>query len=64
MRIPTINKMKRMTTAISARHHSRHRRVVSLFDRASGQIRSYTFDQMISCYIEPVLKANITKEAG
>lgn len=38
-------------------------KVISLVDRASGQIRSYTFDQMISCYVEPIVKANIAKEA-
>lgn len=38
-------------------------KVISLVDRNSGQIRSYTFDQMISCYVEPVVKGNIAKEA-
>jgi len=38
-------------------------KVISLVERSSGQIRSYTFDQMISCYVEPVVKANIAREA-
>ncbi|KKC27970.1 IS1595 family transposase [Sphingomonas sp. SRS2] len=38
-------------------------KVISLVDRNSGQIRSYTFDQMINCYVEPVVKGNIAKEA-
>lgn len=38
-------------------------KVLSLVDRATGQLRSYTFDQMISAYVEPVVRANIAKEA-
>jgi hypothetical protein len=38
-------------------------KVISLVDRNSGQIRSYSFDQMISTYVEPICKANIAKEA-
>jgi len=38
-------------------------KVISLVDRATGRIRSYTFDQMITCYVEPVCRANIAAEA-
>jgi len=38
-------------------------KVLSLVDRATGRIRSYTFDQMISCYVEPVCRENIAAEA-
>ena len=38
-------------------------KVISLVDRATGAIRSYTFDQMISTYVEPIVKANIAREA-
>ena len=38
-------------------------KVISLVDRNTGQIRSYTFDQMISTYVEPICRANIAKEA-
>ena len=38
-------------------------KVLSLVDRATGQLRSWTFDQMISTYVEPVCVANIAKEA-
>jgi hypothetical protein len=38
-------------------------KVLSLCDRSTGQVRSYTFDQMLNCYVEPVVKANIAKEA-
>ena len=38
-------------------------KVISLVDRDTGRIRSYTFDQMISAYVEPICKANIAKEA-
>lgn len=38
-------------------------KVISLVDRATGRIRSYTFDQMISTYVEPVCRANIAAEA-
>jgi hypothetical protein len=38
-------------------------KVISLCDRATGQIRSYTFDQMINCYVEHIVKANLAKEA-
>ena len=37
--------------------------MISLLDRETGRIRSYTFDQMISTYVEPICKANIAKEA-
>ena len=30
-------------------------KVISLVDRDTGRIKSYTFDQMISCYVEPVV---------
>lgn len=33
-----------------------------LVDPDTGRIRSYTFDQMISTYVEPIVKANIAKE--
>lgn len=38
-------------------------KVISLVDRDTGRIKSYTFDQMITCYVEPVVKANLAKEA-
>ncbi len=38
-------------------------KVISLVDRNTGRIQSYTFDQMITCYVEPIVKANIAKEA-
>lgn len=38
-------------------------KVISLVDRDTGRIRSYTFDQMISTYVEPIVKANIAREA-
>jgi hypothetical protein len=38
-------------------------KVISLVDRTTGQIRSWNFDQMISTYIEPIVRANIAKEA-
>lgn len=38
-------------------------KVISLLDRETGRVRSYTFDQMISAYVEPICKANIAKEA-
>jgi transposase-like protein len=41
----------------------RKMKVISLVDRDTGRIQSYTFDQMISCYVEPIVKGNIAKEA-
>jgi transposase-like protein len=38
-------------------------KVISLVDRDTGRIQSYTFDQMITTYVEPIVKANIAKEA-
>lgn len=38
-------------------------KVISLVDRATGAIRSYNIDQMISTYVEPIVRANIAKEA-
>ena len=38
-------------------------KVISLVDRDTGRIRSYTFDQMITCYVEPVCRENIAREA-
>lgn len=38
-------------------------KVISLVDRDTGRIRSYTFDQMITCYVEPICRANIAREA-
>jgi len=38
-------------------------KVISLVDRETGQLRSYSFDQMINCYVEPVVRGNIAKEA-
>ena len=38
-------------------------KVISLVDRATGRVRSYTFDQMISTYVEPICRENIAKEA-
>lgn len=38
-------------------------KVLSLVDRATGQIRSYPFDQMITTFVEPAVRANIAAEA-
>lgn len=38
-------------------------KVISLVDRDTGRIRSYTFDQMITTYVQPIVEANIAKEA-
>jgi transposase-like protein len=38
-------------------------KIISLVDRDTGRIRSYTFDQMITTYVEPICRANIAKEA-
>jgi len=38
-------------------------KVISLADRDTGRIRSYTFDQMITTYVQPIVEANIAKEA-
>lgn len=38
-------------------------KVMSLVDRATGRVQSYAFDQMISTYVEPIVRANIAREA-
>jgi len=38
-------------------------KVISLVERNTGRIQSYTFDQMISTYVEPIVRGNIAKEA-
>jgi len=38
-------------------------KVISLVDRDTGRVQSHSFDQMITTYVEPIVKANITKEA-
>src|SRR5205085_1005012 len=38
-------------------------KVISLVDRDTGRIQSHTFDQMITTFVEPIVKSNIAKEA-
>ncbi len=55
-----IGRLKGQPTRTGGGHKMK---VISLVDRETGQIRSFNFDQMISTYVEPIVKANIAKEA-
>lgn len=47
----------------SARGWGHKMKVLSLVDRASGQARSFTADQLNAAVVHPIVKANIAREA-